>query len=45
MLFLVMILKYEEEDRKLKMLENNLHVLLSSERQVSLAIAEIESMI
>jgi len=39
------ILKYEEEDRKLKMLENNLHVLLSSERQVSLAIAEIESMI
>jgi len=39
------ILKYEEEDRKLKVLENKLHVLLSSEKQVSLAIEEIESMI
>ena len=39
------ILKYEEEDRKLKLLESKLHVLLSSERQVSLAIEEIESMI
>ena len=39
------ILKYEEEDRKLKLLENKLHVLLSSEKQVSLAIEEIESMI
>ena len=39
------ILKYEEEDRKLKLLESKLHVLLSNERQVSLAIEEIESMI
>jgi len=39
------IIKYEEEDRKLKLLENKLHVLLSSEKQVSLAIEEIESMI
>jgi len=39
------ILKYEEEDRKLKVLENKLHVLLSNEKQVSLAIEEIESMI
>jgi len=39
------IIKYEEEDRKLKMLENNLHVFLSSEKKVSLAIEEIESMI
>jgi len=39
------ILKYEEEDRKLKVLESKLHVLLSSEKQVSLAIEEIESMI
>jgi len=39
------ILKYEEEDRKLKLLENKLHVLLSNEKQVSLAIEEIESMI
>jgi len=39
------ILKYEEEDRKLKLLESKLHVLLSSEKQVSLAIEEIESMI
>ena len=39
------ILRYEEEDRKLKLLENKLHVLLSNEKQVSLAIEEIESMI
>ena len=39
------ILKYEEEDRKLKLLENKLHVLLSSEKQVALAIDEIESLI
>ena len=39
------ILKYEEEDRKLKVLEQKLHVLLSNEKQVSLAIEEIESMI
>ena len=39
------IIKYEEEDRKLKLLENKLHVLLSNEKQVSLAIEEIESMI
>ena len=39
------ILQYEEEDRKLKLLENKLHILLSNEKQVSLAIEEIESMI
>jgi len=39
------ILKYEEEDRKLKELERKLHVLLSSEKQVELAINEIESLI
>ena len=39
------ILRYEEEDRKLKVLEQKLHVLLSNEKQVSLAIEEIESMI
>jgi len=39
------ILKYEEEDRKLKVLENKLHNLLSLDKKVELEIGEIESMI
>ena len=39
------ILKYEEEDRKLKDLERKLENMLSSEKKVALAIDEIESMI
>jgi len=39
------ILRYEEEDRKLKELERKLENLLSHEKQVSLAIDEIESLI
>ena len=39
------ILKYEEEDRKLKELERKLENMLSSEKQVELAINEIESLI
>jgi len=39
------ILKYEEEDRKLKVLESKLHNLLSLDKKVELEIGEIESMI
>ena len=39
------ILKYEEEDRKLKELERKLENMLSLEKQVQLAINEIESLI
>ena len=39
------ILKYEEEDRKLKRLELQLENLLSNEKKVSLAIDEIEELI
>ena len=39
------ILKYEEEDRKLKELERKLENMLSLEKQVELAINEIESLI
>ena len=39
------ILKYDEEDKKLKELERKLENMLSSEKKVALAIDEIESMI
>ena len=39
------ILRYEEEDRKLKVLEQKLHNLLSLDKKVELEIGEIESMI
>jgi len=39
------ILRYEEEDRKLKELERKLHQLLSVEKKVELEIGEIESLI
>ena len=39
------ILKYEEEDRKLKELERKLENMLSSEKRIELEIDEIESLI
>jgi len=39
------ILKYDEEDKKLKELERKLENMLSSEKKVALAIDEIESLI
>jgi len=39
------ILRYEEEDRKLKELERKLENMLSSEKRIELEIDEIESLI